>query len=69
MVGDVQIMGEQIVDHSDIRDHIDAWLLAPPGEADPTVRAPVRGPAPTLDAWGTSPEAQAGQDAMMRLLG
>lgn len=66
MVGDMQLVGDQIVDVSDFRDSIDAWLIAPPGHAD---RAQLRGPAPTVETWGTSPEAQAGQDAMMRLLG
>jgi hypothetical protein len=66
MVGDVQLVGDQIVDASDIRDHIDAALAVPRGQMD---RAQLRDPAPTVETWGTSPEAQAGQDAMMRLLG
>ncbi|QOR55355.1 MAG: hypothetical protein SHS37scaffold145_6 [Phage 71_18] len=58
---------DSVVDLPKLRDHIDAFLA---GKASGVVTSPPgTAGAPTLATWGTSPDAQAGQDAMMRLLG
>lgn len=58
---------DSVVDLPRLREGIDRFLAGDPSGV--VTSPPGTAGGPTLATWGTSPDAQASQDAMMRLLG